>query len=86
MGVQNISLLKVAHHGSGNSTPDELLELLRPTASVISCGRNNSYGHPHEEVLERLEEKGTMIYATPKTGAVEMNISGRKWRVKPYLE
>ena len=86
MGVQNISLLKVAHHGSGNSTPDELLELLRPTAAVISCGGNNSYGHPHEEVLERLEEKGTMIYATPKTGAVEMNISGRKWRVKPYLE
>ena len=85
-GVQNISLLKVAHHGSRYSTSQELLEILRPTASIISCGKDNSYGHPHEEVLDRLEEVGAIIYMTPRTGAVEMNITGTKWKIKTYLE
>ena len=82
--VENISLLKVAHHGSRNSTSEELLRLLDPIAAVISCGKENSYGHPHEELLERLEKTGTIIYMTPQTGAVTMRISGGKWKVKTY--
>ncbi len=48
-------MLKVAHHGSKNSTKEEFLEIVNPKASVISCGKDNSYGHPHKELLERLE-------------------------------
>ena len=86
MGVRDISLLKVAHHGSRYSTSEEFLERLSPTVAVISCGRDNSYGHPHEEVLERLEQAGTIIYMTPRTGAVEMDVSGEKWEIKTYLK
>lgn len=86
MGVKDISLLKAAHHGSRYSTSQEFLERLSPTVAVISCGRDNSYGHPHEEVLERLEQAGTIIYMTPRTGAVEMDVSGEKWEIKTYLK
>lgn len=66
----SLTLLKVAHHGSAYSTGREMLEMLSPKLAFISCGANNRYGHPHEELLERLEEEGSRIYATPEHGAV----------------
>jgi len=60
----------VAHHGSKYSTPQELLELTTPVYPVISAGKDNRYGHPHEELLERLERAGSRIYDTPGYGAV----------------
>ena len=68
--AKNLTLLKVAHHGSANSTGREMLEVLSPRLALISCGANNRYGHPHEELLERLEEAGSRIYSTPEHGAV----------------
>lgn len=63
-------ILKVAHHGSRNSTSEEFLEAVRPKAAVISCGEDNLYGHPHRELLERLEKKGIPVFQTELTGAV----------------
>lgn len=68
--MNHLTLLKVAHHGSAYSTGREMLETLSPDLSLISCGANNRYGHPHEELLERLEEVGSRIYFTPEHGAV----------------
>lgn len=71
---QPLTVLKVAHHGSKNSTSEELLELLQPQISVISCGANNRYGHPHPELLKRLEQTGTKIWRTDEVGAVMLTI------------
>ena len=69
-GIQNISVLKVAHHGSKNSTVKGLLEQLSPALSVISCGKNNRYGHPHEELLKRLIEADSKTIVTSESGAI----------------
>ncbi len=70
-----ITLLKVSHHGSGNATGKELLELLSPQYAVISCGENNPYGHPHEETLSRLAEVGSEVFTTPECGAVKIEMT-----------
>lgn len=67
-------VLKVGHHGSSNGTTAELLEAVTPTLGIISCGEDNSYGHPHEETIDLLDEynveylityeEGTIIYKT----------------------
>ena len=80
-GDPGITLLKVAHHGSQYSTSEELLSLLRPAAAVISCGERNPYGHPHKQLLERLNAVGTEIYSTPDCGAVLVKTDGKHWRI-----
>lgn len=71
-GIRDITLLKAAHHGSRNSTKEELLEQISPAFAIISCGRSNRYGHPHPELLQRLAECDTQILQTPQSGAVTL--------------
>lgn len=63
-------VLKVAHHGSKNSSKEAFLDCVNPGQAVISCGKENSYGHPHKEVLERLETRTGRIFITWKEGAI----------------
>ena len=79
-------ILKVAHHGSRYSTPQELLTLIRPEVSVISAGRNNLYGHPHAETMGRLRKCGTTVYITAASGAVTVTTDGSRYSVKPFLK
>ena len=79
-----IDVLKVAHHGSSGSSCEEFLEAIRPKISLISCGKNNSYGHPHTETLERLEDCGTKIFSTVDSGEIALKIYKRKVKIKPY--
>jgi competence protein ComEC len=72
--IRDVTLLKVAHHGSKYTTADALLEQIRPKAAVISCGRNNSYGHPAPETLERLAGVGSDIVCTMDSGAILLRI------------
>lgn len=83
--IRDVTVFKVPHHGSKNSALEELLEQIRPTLSVISCGRNNRYGHPHEELLERLERSGTTIRDTPHDGAITVELRERGARVECFL-
>ena len=69
-GIERLDLLKVAHHGSRNSTAEELLQQLHPGTAVISCGSNNRYGHPHVQLLERLESAGVKWFCTKDYGAI----------------
>ena len=62
-------ILKVAHHGSRFSTCDEFLEAVSPSAAVIGVGKNN-YGHPSNEVIEKIEKKCIMLYRTDRDGAI----------------
>lgn len=63
-------LLKVGHHGSTTSTTEAFLRAVSPDICVISVGRNNSYGHPHDTVVNRIEEYGAALYRTDRMGHV----------------
>ncbi|MGP7819025.1 DNA internalization-related competence protein ComEC/Rec2 [Niallia sp. 01092] len=63
-------ILKVGHHGSKTSTSSLFLNTIHPKAAIISVGKINRYGHPHKEVLERLQEKKITIWRTDKNGAI----------------
>ncbi|NWN98732.1 MAG: DNA internalization-related competence protein ComEC/Rec2, partial [Bacillus sp. (in: Bacteria)] len=65
-----VDVLKVGHHGSKTSTTELFLSKIKPEFGVISAGRDNRYGHPHQEVLERLNAHKVMIYRTDIHGAV----------------
>lgn len=62
--------LKIAHHGSKYATSTEFLNKAKPKEAVISVGKNNRYGHPTEEVLNRLKEKGITILRTDQGGDI----------------
>jgi len=81
---KNISLdyLKVAHHGSQSSTPEELLKLTSPKAAFISVGENNSYGHPHKELLDRLNQLDGAVYSTSECGQIRVITDGEKIKIK----
>lgn len=83
--TDKVTVLKAAHHGSRNSSPEAFLDSTCPIYTVISCGENNSYGHPHAELMERLEEYGTKILITYETGAVTFTTDGRKVKLKKFL-
>ncbi|MRJ48477.1 DNA internalization-related competence protein ComEC/Rec2 [Fundicoccus ignavus] len=65
-------IIKVAHHGSNTSTSELLLEQLRPQLALISAGENNRYGHPHAEVLQRLQFFNIPTLATNDVGAIKI--------------
>jgi competence protein ComEC len=77
-------ILKVAHHGSKNSTYKEFLDLIRPELSIISCGKDNSYGHPHQELLDRLKSVGSDVRTTSEGGAVTIRTDGRRLEITDY--
>lgn len=85
-GIGQVDVLKVAHHGSRGTTSEELLEQITPRLSVISCGRKNVYGHPHEELLERLTDAGSLIYRTQESGAVTVRVKDGKLTVEEYFK
>lgn len=86
LGITDVDVLKVAHHGSGGSTSKELLELITPTAGVISCGKDNPYGHPHPELIERLENCHTKIFQTSECGAVTVRKKKDHMYISTFIE
>ncbi len=69
-GFPDLEVLVVGHHGSRHSTCDELLQATAPDVAIISVGANNSYGHPTEEVLERLKRAGCAVFRTDRHGTI----------------
>lgn len=69
-------ILKVSHHGSKNSSSDTFLRQVQPSLAVISCGRDNRYGHPHKELLERLDHTDSRILRTDTQGAIKVIFTG----------
>ena len=85
-----IAVLKVAHHGSRFASSDRFLHLVRPEISVISVGARNIYGHPSEEVLERLTSPSvsSTVYRTDLQGGIIIRYNKEKdsVRVKTFLD
>ena len=79
--VAPVDVLKVSHHGSRSASSAGFLAAIHPAAAVISCGRKNRYGHPTQEVLERLESAGAQVYRTDQDGAVMVESDGTGFQV-----
>lgn len=69
-------VLKLGHHGSTTSTTKRFLELVDPQVAVITVGKDNTYGHPHREILERVENEEIKIYRTDLDGTIVANSDG----------
>lgn len=85
-GFLRSHLLKIAHHGSNSSSSLSFLNTINPDVALISCGYNNSYSHPHEEVINRLKNMSNNIYRTDYNGTVIIKSNGKEiWsNIKPY--
>ncbi|BCN31748.1 DNA internalization-related competence protein ComEC/Rec2 [Anaeromicropila herbilytica] len=84
--LKDYDVLKVAHHGSKYTTSQEILDIIKPEYSIISCGKRNRYGHPHEELLERLEKMRSNIYITMDQGAITIWTDGKNMNIEGYVE
>ncbi|WP_211286599.1 lamin tail domain-containing protein [Petrotoga sibirica] len=71
-------VLKVGHHGSSSSTSQEFLKEVNPKYAIISVGKNNNYGHPSQEVLERLEKHKVDLFRTDLQGVIISISEGNK--------
>ena len=85
-GVDSLSILKVGHHGSKYSSSEEFLAGIMPQAAVISCAARNTYGHPHKETLQRMEDVGALVLRTDEGGAIiaKIRASGAEMLVYEY--
>ena len=85
-GVDSLSILKVGHHGSKYSSSEEFLAGIMPQAAVISCAARNTYGHPHKETLQRLEDVDALVLRTDEGGAIiaKIRASGAEMQVYEY--
>ena len=81
-----ISILKISHHGSRTGTSKELLLKVNPVYAMISCGRQNRYGHPHKEVTDLLTENHITYSQTNETGAVWIETNGYKMKINKQRE
>ena len=73
-------VLKLGHHGSSTSTDQAILDLTTPETAVASCGLDNSYGHPHDEVVELCEENGVLLLRTDRDGDILLHSDGAEIR------
>ena len=80
-------VLKAGHHGSSTSTCGSFLDAVDPDYAVISCGKDNSYGHPHQETLDRLHAAGVSVFRTDEQGTVIAVSDGASisWSSAPEL-
>ncbi len=69
-------VLKVGHHGSWNATDKNVMDAVSPSLAIISCGEGNSYGHPHDEVMDLLEDYSVPYYRTDYEGTILISSDG----------
>jgi competence protein ComEC len=78
----DVDILKLGHHGSRTSTTSAYLKATTPSLALISAGKNNSYGHPHKEVLDLLKQFNIPYVSTIDSGTVTFETDGVKWYKK----
>jgi competence protein ComEC len=75
-------ILKLGHHGSRTSSSQEFLQAVRPEVAIYSAGRDNSYGHPHQEVMQRVRDLGIALYGTTEHGTIRLLTDGQRYEVQ----
>ena len=79
-------VLKVGHHGSSTSSSESFLEQVQPQYAVIMVGKDNSYGLPTQETIDKLNNRGSEIYRTDEDGTIQMTSDGNAIEIKPSLK
>ena len=74
-------VIKLGHHGSKTSSTEKYLKAVSPSVGIVSCGKENSYGHPHGEVLERLDKLGIDVYITALQGSITAESDGKTVKI-----
>ncbi|MEL7659527.1 DNA internalization-related competence protein ComEC/Rec2 [Acetobacterium wieringae] len=82
---RDFQVIKIPHHGSKTSSSLAFLQVVEPETAVISVGANNSFNHPSDEVMNRLEEEAIAALRTDQKGAVEITSNGEFIRIKSYV-
>lgn len=73
--IGTYDVIKWPHHGSQNSCAKQFTQITKPKYAVISCAANNVYGHPHQSILDTLDDAGVHYYRTDKQGSVTFEIN-----------
>ena len=81
--LPNIVVLKVGHNGSKTSSSKDFIDEINPKYSIISVGKNNSYGHPNKETLNNL--KSSKIYRTDKHGSIMFKIKNKELNIETCI-
>jgi competence protein ComEC len=76
--VEHADILKVAHHGSKTSSTAAMLDAVHPAFAMISAGFENSYGHPHPDILARFAERGVSVLRTDALGLISISTDGHR--------
>ena len=79
------SIIKVAHHGSKSSSTEKFLSLVKPKIAVIGVGKDNNFGHPNSNVIERIRKYTTIIYRTDKCGEIEIKFNKNEVKINTML-
>ena len=82
-GKLDVGVLRVPHHGSSSSSTPAFLQAVDPAIAIISCGRDNQYGHPHQETLTALHDLGIRIYRTDENETILIRTDGDTYEVIP---
>ena len=79
------NVYKISHHGSRNGTTEKFIKAVNPSFAVISCGKDNSYGHPHASVLNLLRSRKVSVYRTDEQGTIIAKSDGTSitWNMSP---
>ncbi|MEY3784397.1 MAG: hypothetical protein RLZZ230_719 [Candidatus Parcubacteria bacterium] len=75
-------VLKLGHHGSNSASDELFLDAVTPQYAVVSAGKDNRYGHPRQEVLDRVQERGIEVVSTIEKGTIELESDGTRVWVK----
>ncbi len=75
-------VLKFGHHGSSTSSTEEFVKAVSPKYGIISCGVDNTYGHPHRETLEKISKYNIEAYRTDKQGQINVTSDGMTIKIK----
>lgn len=82
--LKKTDLLKVGHHGSKGASGEKFLEQVHPDTAILSYGKQNRYGHPAAETVERLTQAGAALYRTAVSGAVTAVSDGKQWNFQTF--
>lgn len=87
LNILNSNILKVGHHGSKTSSTQEFIEAVNSNIALIGVGKNNKFGHPNDNVIERLENLGSKVYRTDQIGEISIMVDNQgKVKIKKLIE